>query len=46
MNATGKQARRQSGLNHAGTHRANHKPKSDAKRRRMGWIRSRRKATP
>jgi hypothetical protein len=41
MNATGKAARRQNGLNHAGCHRANHKPKSDAKRKRMGWIKGR-----
>ena len=39
MNATGKRARKQSGLNHSGCKRARHTHKSTGKVRRMGWVR-------
>lgn len=41
MNATGKRARKQTGLNHAQLHRQNHAIKSAAKRRRMHWTKGR-----
>lgn len=40
MIATGKAARRQTGLNRFGVHRARHAHKSAAKIRRAGWIRT------
>jgi hypothetical protein len=39
MNSTGKQMRRQKGLNRHEIHRANHAHKSPAKIRRMNWKR-------
>jgi hypothetical protein len=39
MNATGKRARRATGLDRYGVHRMQHAVKSDAKRRRMNWTR-------
>lgn len=42
MNATGKRARKNSGLNRYGLHRANHATKSAAKIRRAGWVGQRR----
>jgi len=44
MNATGKKARRESGLNRHQLHFNNHKKKSRAKIRRMRW--SRKKVLP
>jgi hypothetical protein len=38
MNATGKRTRRMTGLNRSQAHRLNHTPKSQAKRRRSGWV--------
>lgn len=43
MNATGKRARKRSGLNHAQLHRANHTVKSPDKVQRAGWVGERRK---
>lgn len=39
--ATGKKARRESGLNRHRLHRANHTRKSEAKTHRAGWLRTR-----
>ena len=39
MNATGKQARKQKGMNRHEIHKANHAHKSAAKIRTMGWSR-------
>lgn len=40
MNATGKKARKASGLDKAELHRAIHAKKSPEKRRKMGWTKS------
>lgn len=38
MNATGKRARKTSGLNRYGVHKARHTVKSPAKVKRAGWV--------
>ncbi len=45
MTATGKQARKQSGLSRAELHRESHTVKSPAKIKRAGWYRDPTKST-